>query len=93
MQKKFLGALGMALVLMTGTMAMPVQVCAKDYQDLLSLGDRLADLAVKLALIARAAEDIAGHALLGCRLNAHRVACQRRRCEGQRGRCHRGRRS
>ena len=33
MQKKFLGALGMALVLMTGTMAMPVQVCAKDYQD------------------------------------------------------------
>ena len=33
MQKKFLGALGMALLLMTGTMAMPVQVCAKDYQD------------------------------------------------------------
>ena len=64
-----------------------------DGQALLSLGDRLADLAVKLALIARAAKDIAGHALLGCRLNAHRVACQRRRCEGQRDRRHRGRRS
>ena len=64
-----------------------------DGQALLSLGDRLADLAVKLALIARAAEDIAGHALLGHRLNAHRVACQRRRCEGQRDRRHRGRRS
>lgn len=31
MRKKFLGALGMALVLMTGTMAMPVW--AKEYQD------------------------------------------------------------